>query len=53
MLPEHQKPSVACKVSPEEWEILNTYCQQNMLTKTEVLRTLIRSLGAKIKKREN
>lgn len=50
MLPAHERPSITCKVSPEEWEILDTYCAENMVTKTEVLRSLIRTLGAKLKK---
>lgn len=44
------KSSIACKVSPEEWDILDEYCQDYMVSKTEVLRMLIRSLASKLKK---
>lgn len=44
------KTSIACKVSPQEWDILDKYCEQNMVTKTETIRMLIRSLEAKLKK---
>ena len=47
------KTSIACKVSPEEWDILDTYCAENMLSKTEVLRSLIRSLSSKLKKHKS
>lgn len=47
------KTSIACKVSPEEWDILDEYCAQNMLSKTEVIRSLIRSLASKLKKNKS
>jgi hypothetical protein len=47
------KTSIACKVSPEEWDILDKYCEDYMLSKTEVLRMLIRSLAGKLKKNKS
>lgn len=44
------KSSISCKVSPEEWDILDKYCEVYMVSKTEVLRMLIRSLAGKLKK---
>ena len=45
-----QLKNVGFKATPEEIEFLNTYCEQNSLTKVEVLRSLLRSLADKIKK---
>lgn len=45
-----QLKNVGFKAAPEEIELLNTYCEQEGLTKVEVLRSLLRSLADKIKK---
>lgn len=45
-----KKYTITFNVSPEEWHTLQTHCQQNMQSKTEILRSLIRGLRIKIAK---
>ena len=39
------------KISDEEAQILDTYCKQREKTKTDVIRSYIRQLKRKVKKR--
>jgi hypothetical protein len=43
------KPTVTVRLSPEEFNLLEDYCQQNLQSKTEVIRWLIRGLKKRIK----
>jgi len=45
-MPRKDQGWITFQASPEEREILETYCQQTQRSKTEVLRALVRQLAA-------
>jgi hypothetical protein len=43
---------ITIRLTEQEWKILDTYCQQQLRNKTDVLRECIRKLTKKVRKSE-
>ena len=51
-MPRKQQGWITFQSSPEEMQMLEQYCKQSQRTKTDVLRSLLRSLQPKLPKQQ-
>lgn len=51
-MPRKQQGWITFQSSPEEMQFLEQYCQQSQRTKTDVLRSLLRTLQPKLLKQQ-